>query len=51
MPRNKVYAIVEGQGEANRPMPSEQPAVATLTLRLLQSRKCRIASGREGLAS
>ena len=40
MPRNKVYAIVEGQGEANRPMPSEQPAVATLTLRLLQYFGC-----------
>jgi len=40
MPRNKVYAIVEGQGEADPPTPSEQPAVATLTLRLLQHFGC-----------
>lgn len=40
MPRNKVYAIVEGQGEADPPTPNEQPAVVTLTLRLLQHFGC-----------
>lgn len=40
MIRNKVYAIVEGQGEADPPTQSEQPAVATLTMRLLQHFGC-----------
>jgi hypothetical protein len=40
MPRNKVYAIVEGQGGADPPTPSEQPAVAALTLRLLRYCGC-----------
>ncbi len=38
--RNKIYAIVEGHGEANRPSPSEQPAVLVLLKRLLQNLQC-----------
>lgn len=39
--RNKFYAIVEGHGEANRPSPSEQPAVVILLKKLLQNLQCR----------
>jgi hypothetical protein len=39
--RNKIYANVEGHGEANRPSPAEQPAVLVLLKRLLQNLQCR----------
>lgn len=40
MLRNKVYAIVEGHGEADRPIVNTQAAVAMLTIRLLQHFGC-----------
>ncbi len=39
--RNKIYAIVEGHGEANRPSPAEQPAVVVLINRLLRKLQCQ----------
>jgi hypothetical protein len=39
--RNKFYAIVEGHGEANRPSPSEQPAVVIVIKKLSQNLQCR----------
>ena len=33
--RNKIYAIVEGQGEANKPSSGELPAIIVLIKRLL----------------
>ncbi|HID53650.1 MAG TPA: hypothetical protein EYP41_16650 [Anaerolineae bacterium] len=35
MSRNKIYAIVEGQGEANQPLGGGQPAVVVLIGKLL----------------
>lgn len=35
--RNKIYAIVEGHGEANRPAQSGQPAVVILINKLIQA--------------
>lgn len=40
MPRNKVYAIVEGHGEANAPARGERPAITALTVKLLQELQC-----------
>lgn len=40
MPRNKVYAIVEGHGEANVPGTGQQPAVTVLIARLLSRLQC-----------
>ena len=40
MTRNKVYAIAEGHGEANKPSKKEQAAVIVLISRLLQELKC-----------
>lgn len=40
MMRNKVYAIVEGQGEANRPVPSERSTITILTWKLLAELQC-----------
>ncbi|MFN8496008.1 MAG: DUF4276 family protein [Caldilineaceae bacterium] len=39
--RNKLYAIVEGHGEATPPSPSEQPAVVVLMKRILRNLQCR----------
>ncbi|CAN5752099.1 hypothetical protein BH10CHL1_BH10CHL1_34720 [soil metagenome] len=38
--RNKIYAIVEGHGEANQPSPAEKPAVVVLINRLLRKLHC-----------
>jgi len=40
MTRNKVYAIVEGHGEANRPSSGEQPAVVVLIGKMLSALEC-----------
>jgi hypothetical protein len=40
MPRDKVYMIVEGHGEADPPSPGEAPAAKALTLRMLQYVEC-----------
>jgi len=40
MTRNKVYAIVEGHGEANRPFSGEQPAVIVLINKMLSQFQC-----------
>jgi hypothetical protein len=40
MPRNKVYAIVEGQGEAKAPDNGHPPAVTALIAKLLQELQC-----------
>lgn len=40
MPRDKVYVIVEGHGEADPPSPSEDPAAKVLTRRLLRHAQC-----------
>ncbi len=40
MPRNKVYAIVEGHGEADPPSPGADPAANVLIIRLLQYTEC-----------
>ena len=40
MMRNKIYAIVEGQGEANRPITGERSAVTVLTKKLLTDLQC-----------
>jgi hypothetical protein len=41
MNRNKVYAIVEGHGEADHPFRGEQPAVVVLISKLLFELGCR----------
>lgn len=40
MMRNKIYAIVEGQGEANQPKTGEPSAVTVLTKKLLTDLQC-----------
>jgi hypothetical protein len=40
MPRNKVYAIVEGHGEAKAPHKKQQPAVTILIAKLLYDLEC-----------
>ncbi len=40
MTRNKIYAIVEGQGEANRPAGGERPAVIVLISKMLYKLEC-----------
>lgn len=40
MTRNKIYAIVEGHGEANPPRGGGQPAVTVLISKLLQELEC-----------
>ena len=40
MPRNKVYAIVEGHGEANSPALGELPAVYILIQKMLSEHGC-----------
>lgn len=40
MSRNKIYAIVEGHGEANRPIASGRSAVTLLTQKLLTDLQC-----------
>jgi hypothetical protein len=40
MARNKIYAIVEGHGEAEAPTEGEQPAVTVLIAKLLQDLQC-----------
>lgn len=40
MVRNKIYAIVEGQGEANRPIAGGRSAVTVLTQKLLTELQC-----------
>lgn len=40
MTRNKIYAIVEGHGEAEAPTEGEQPAVTVLIAKLLQDLQC-----------
>ncbi len=40
MSRNKIYAIVEGQGEANRPVSGSQSAVTVLINKLLIDLNC-----------
>ena len=40
MPRNKVYAIVEGHGEAKAPRKGELPAVCALIAKLLVDLHC-----------
>lgn len=40
MTRNKIYAIVEGHGEANPPPSGGQPAVYVLISKLLQELQC-----------
>jgi hypothetical protein len=40
MMRNKVYAIVEGHGEANKPAPGAAPAVVVLMSKLLATLGC-----------
>jgi hypothetical protein len=40
MPRNKVYAIVEGHGEALAPDKDHPPAVTALMAKLLQELRC-----------
>jgi hypothetical protein len=40
MPRNKVYAIVEGHGEADAPGKEHPPAVTVLITKLLQELQC-----------
>ncbi|MEZ4867428.1 MAG: DUF4276 family protein [Caldilineaceae bacterium] len=40
MVRNKIYAIVEGQGEANRPIAGGRSAVAVLIQKLLMDLHC-----------
>lgn len=40
MQRNKIYAVVEGQGEANRPSKAQQPAATVLIAKLLQHLNC-----------
>ncbi len=40
MPRDKVYMIVEGHGEADPPSPGEDPAAKVLTARLLDHVQC-----------
>lgn len=37
MPRDKVYAIVEGHGEADPPRPGREPAAKILIAKLLVS--------------
>lgn len=39
--RNKIYTIVEGRGEANRPYRTDAPAVTILINRLLRHVGCR----------
>ena len=40
MSRNKIYAIVEGHGEAEPPTQGQQPAVTVLIAKLLQDLQC-----------
>lgn len=40
MSRNKIYTIVEGHGEANRPLEGERPAIIVLVRRLLRGLQC-----------
>lgn len=40
MPRNKVYAIVEGHGEADPPYPNQDPAAKILTAKMLHHVQC-----------
>jgi hypothetical protein len=40
MARNKIYAIVEGHGEANKPARDQQAAVVVLISKLLQELNC-----------
>ncbi len=40
MPRNKVYMIVEGHGEANKPYPNQDPAAKMLVIKMLQYVQC-----------
>lgn len=40
MPRNKVYAIVEGHGEADPPEPGQPPATMALIVKLLHDLQC-----------
>ena len=40
MGRNKIYAIVEGHGEAEAPTEGTQPAVTVLIAKLLQDLQC-----------
>lgn len=37
MPRNKIYVIVEGHGEADAPAVGQQPAAIVLLVKMLQS--------------
>lgn len=39
--RNKIYAIVEGHGEANQPSAAEKPAIVVLINRLLRKLQCQ----------
>lgn len=41
MPRDKVYVIVEGHGEADPPRPGEDPAAKILVAKLLHYVHCR----------
>lgn len=40
MSRNKIYAVVEGHGEANKPSKGEQPAITVLIAKVLHSLNC-----------
>lgn len=40
MNRNKIYAIVEGQGEANRPLNGGKSAISTLISKMLVDLNC-----------
>lgn len=40
MPRNKIYAVVEGHGEAQAPQGTGDPAVNVLIVRVLQAVGC-----------
>ena len=42
MSRNKIYAIVEGHGEGNRPPSGGRAAVTVLTQKLLTDLQCRM---------
>ena len=42
LPRDKVYAIVEGHGEADPPRPGVDPAAKILVAKMLQHVQCRL---------